>query len=162
EILKDALRIELARTPIDWNVAEPLLRKVIEKNDKDARAHYYLARFEYEQPIEDHRTAAQLGVRSPERIDKARDHLGLARQNGSPYWRTVGLEAEILDWPLRTAQARKLKPDAVAAAERVLDQLLFDPQNGAIAVAGRGEKLTGLGVADSVGISSVLITGMER
>ena len=162
DVLKEAIRSELSYTPIDWGFVEPLLRKAIELNPKDARAQYYLARFEYDQPGDDRATPLPLDRRAADRIDRARDYLAAAKQAGSPYWRTIGLEAEVLAWPLRTAAVRKLKPDAVAAAERAVDPLLFDPLTGAVAVAGRGEKLTALGAADAAGLVSVLTVGSER
>jgi predicted Zn-dependent protease len=158
DVIKEVLRFELVLSPIQWSAAEPFLRRQLEINAKDPRANYYLARFEYEQPVENQ----PLDRRDADRIEKAAALLATARQNGSPHWRTIGLEAEILDWPVRTAAARKIKPDALAAAERAVDHLLFDPQSGAVIAAGRGDKLAGIGGADALGLVSVLTTGYER
>ncbi len=162
EVVKEALRFELILPQIEWKYAEPILRNALKINPKDARANYFLARFEYEQPGDDNITPKPLDQRDPERMEKAQALLTAARQNGASYWRTVGLEAEIRDWPVRTATARKIKPDAVATAERAIDQHLFDSQNGVLPAAARGEKLAGMAPADALGLVSVLTTSYER
>lgn len=161
QVLKELLRFELVLTPIDWKFVEPALRKAVELSPDEARANYYLARHEYEQPDEATGAPAALARRTAERMDKARDHLAAARRGKAPFWRTTGLEVEILDWPVRTATARKLKPEALAAAERAVDARLFDA-GGAVEAAARGEHLAGAGAADVVGLTSVLTVGAER
>ncbi len=162
QILKEMLRFELVFTPIDWKFVEPALRKAVEINANDARANYYLARYEYEQPDDGTGAPTPLARRSAERVDRARERLAAARKGKAPYWRATGLEAEILDWPVRTAAARKVKPDAVAAAEKALDALLFDGPGAAVGAAERGEYLTALGTADVLGLVSVLTVAAER
>ncbi len=162
EIIKEVVRSEIVLGRRDWHIAEPMLRESLKFDAKDPRAHYYLALLEYDQPKPDNMTPTEREKKAGDRVEKAREHLAIAKQNGSPYWRTVGLEAEILDWTVRTAAARKLKPDAVASAEQALEQLLFDPQNGVIAVASRGENLAGFGRADGPGLVSALKIGMDR
>lgn len=163
ELVKESLRLELAVTPIDWQVVAPLLRKALEYDPADARANYYLARFEYEQPA-DNVNPRPYDLRSKDGVDRAREYLAAAKKHGAAlwFWRTAGLEAEILAWPIRTAAARKLKADAVAAAEKAVDDVLFDSQAGLVYAAARGEKLAGLGAADTRGLVSVLTVGMER
>ncbi len=162
EILKELLRSELAYIPIDWRFIEPYLRRATELEPKNARAYYYLARYEFEQPGEDGFTPTPLNRRSSERMDRAREYLNSAKDAGAAYWRTVGLETEILMWPLRTAKERKLKTEAITAAEKAVDQVLFTPETGAIDMARRGEKLTNLGIADANGIRSVLDAAFDR
>ncbi|MCS6865225.1 MAG: tetratricopeptide repeat protein [Gemmataceae bacterium] len=162
EILKELLRTELAYNPIDWRFIEPYLRRATELEPQNARAYYYLARYEYEQPGDDGFTPTPLNRRSAERMDRAREYLQSAKQSGAAYWRTVGLEIDILMWPLRTAKERKLKPEVVAAAEKAVDQLLWAPETGLIEVAGRGEKLTNFGVADANGMKSVCEAAFDR
>lgn len=162
EILKELLRSELAYTPIDWRFIEPYLRRATELEPKNARAYYYLARYEFEQPGDDGFTPTPLNRRSSERMDRAREYLTSAKNAGAAYWRAVGLETDILMWPLRTAKERKLKPEAITAAEKAVDQLLFTPDTGAIDMASRGERLTNLGIADVNGIRSVLDAAFDR
>ena len=162
EIIKEAVRSEIVLGERNWHLAEPFLREAVRIDQKDPRAQYYLARFEYDQPQSDNATPMPADKKTGERVERAREHLAIAKQNGSPYWRTVGLEAEILNWMARTAVARKLKPDAIATANQALDTLLFDTQNGVITVAARGEKLSGFGRADGPGLVSVLKIGMDR
>jgi predicted Zn-dependent protease len=161
EVLKEAVRLEVVLPNIQWRDALPLLREAIKQNPKDARAHYYLAWYEFDQP--------ESGVTSPDKkssegVKKAYEHLKEAKANDSPYWRTIGLEADILNWTTLPAviKAKHIKPDVVAADERALDQLLFEPNSGAIATAQRGEKLTGFGRADGPGLVNVLTIGMDR
>jgi predicted Zn-dependent protease len=162
EILKEAIRSDLVLGQRNWHLAEPLLRAAVKLDPKDARSHYYLARYEYDQPQADNMTPTPGDKKSSERVELARDHLAAAKANGSPYWRTVGLEAEILNWSVQTAAARKLKPDAVAAAERALDQMLFDPGSGAVGAAARGDKFAGMGTADGPAVTGVLKIAMDR
>lgn len=161
EVVKESLRLELSLLPIDWSVVAPLLRKSVEFDPADVRANYFLAQYEYEQPGETG-GPSPYERRAADRIDLAKGYLAAAKKNGAAFWRTAGLEAEIAAWPVRTAAARKLKPDVVAAAEKAVDDLMFDPQNGLVIVAGRGEKLAGLRAADTRGLVSVLAVGTER
>lgn len=168
DVVKEALRFELALNPISWEVTVPLLRKALELNPKDARANYYLARHEYEQPI-DNNTLSPYEKRSADRMEDARKFLAAAKQHGASlwFWRTAGLEAEILDWPVRTASLKakeKETPKAAAdraAAEKAIDDLLFG-DGGLVAAAGKGERLAGIGMADAKGLVSVLTVGVER
>lgn len=160
DVLKEALRYELTVSAIQWKIAEPLLRQAVKKPDsKDARAHYYLALYEFSQPDA---PVASDEKKTGERVERARKHLEAAKQNGSAYWRTIGLEAEILEWTVRTGPARKMKPEAITAADRSLEKLLFDPQTGAIAAAQHGEHLSGLGRADGPGLVTILKIGTDR
>ena len=162
EINKETLRCELILQPMHWGVTETLLRTAIELNPNDARARYYLARFEFDQPIAGTVIPTPGAKKMGDRVDLAREHLAVAKQNGSPPWRTTGLEAEILDWQLRSATTRKLKPDVIAATERTLIELLFDAKSGAIPMAARGEKLSPFGIADAHGMSQILAVAMDR
>jgi len=161
DVLKEALRVELVLPIIQWKVAEPLLRKSLELNPNDARSHYFLARFEYDQP-DDNSLPTDVKKKTSERVNRATEHLAAAKKNGAQFWRTAGLEAEILDWPVVTGAARKLKPEAIASAEKALDDLLFTSPTGLIEVAARGENLTNLGRADALGMSRTLLVGIDR
>lgn len=158
EVLKESLRLELSLPTIQWEVAEPQLRLAVKKDSSNARAQYYLALYEFSQPDSPAADDKKIG----ERVEKAREHLNAARKDAAIYWRTAGLEAEILDWTRRTGAARRLKPDAIATAERSLEALLFTPQTGAIAQAQSGEHLNQMGRADGPGLVSVLRIAMER
>jgi tetratricopeptide (TPR) repeat protein len=161
-VIKDALRWLLVQPTIDWAHAEGLLRKSIELNPKDSRAHFYLARLEFEQPVGPAATPTPGDRKAVDRVEKAREHLATLKQAGFVAWRTIGLEAAILDWNLEMLRTRKVKPNELAAAEKSLDQLLFEPEKGALALAARGEKLAGLGAADLIGIRNVVQIAMSR
>lgn len=161
EILKESLRVELVLAPIQWKFAEPFLRKSLELSPDDARTHYYLARFEFDQPFDESGVPTPATKKSTDRVDRAREHLVGARKSPAQFWRSVGLEAEILDWAVDTAAARKLKPDAVAAAEKALDEFLFGA-DGAVPAAAKGERLAGIGRSDALGLARVFLSGAER
>lgn len=161
-VVKEVVRLEVIFPQPDWKFLEPALRKARELNPNDARANYYLARFEYEQPGDDFVTPTPLAKRSAERVEKARELLAAAKKAGAPFWRVAGLEAEILDWPVRTAAERKVKPEAAATAAREVDGFLFDGPGAAVAAAGRGDHFASIGAADATGLVSVLTVGAER
>lgn len=173
DVIKEALRVELLLSPIRWQLTEQLLRKSIQLNPKDPRSQYFLARFEYDQPSGDsdfpHPDQRNLrgwrdvmAKKSAERMTKAKEHLEIARQNGAHYWRCAGLDAEILYWKVATGPARKVKSEVTDVAASELDAMLFTPNTGAIAVAGRGEHLAGMGRGDALGLSWVLGIGIDR
>ncbi|OWK35255.1 tetratricopeptide repeat protein [Fimbriiglobus ruber] len=162
DVLKDALRAELVRQPIDWGTAEPLLRAAIELNPKDSRAQYFLARFEFDQPVEGSGIPVPFDKKDTARVEKSRTHLDAARESKAPHWRVVGLETEIRSWEVRTAAARRVKAAAAATNEQALDRFLFDPADGAIGQIARKEHLTGLGRADVAGLANVLSAGLDR
>lgn len=156
EVLKEALRLEITLTPINWKFAEPLLREALKRDPSDVRAHYFLARYEFDQPREDDITPTEDRRKSSERVQLAREHLEQAKKKPVQYWRLAGLEAEILDWTVRTADSRRLKPELRAASQRQLEELLFAEPDGAIPRASRAEKFEYFGNADGQGLMQVL------
>ena len=161
-VVQEALRAELGRTPIEWVVAEPLLRRAAAADPADPRARFYLARYEFDQPAADTGRPTRPDRRAADRIGLARGHLQAARDAGAGPWRAAGLEAEIGRWEVAAAVARKAKPAALAAAERDLDTLLFGTPDGVVDKLGRGEQLVNLGRADADGLAAVLAVGMDR
>lgn len=161
EIVKDALRTELSRQPLVWRYVEPLCKATVEKNPKDPRAQYFLAKFEYDQPNNDTGVPTPFDKKATDRVEKARDHLAMAKANGAPFWRTVHLEAQILYW-LSKSPTRRAKPAEIAELNKQLDKLLFDAQDGAVALAARGAKMSPLSSYDAQGLIGVQAIAMER
>ena len=161
QVLKEGIRLEITLNPIQWKQAEPLLREALKRDPKDPRAHFFLARYEFDQPQEDGLTPTDDRRKSGERVQLAREHLEQAKKKSIHYWRTVGLEAEILDWTLRTAETRRLKPEVQAATRRQLEDLLFAEPDGAIALAQRGQKYEHFGNADGQGLLRLLRIAMS-
>lgn len=161
EVLKEGIRLEITLTPILWKHAEPLLQEALKRDPNDLRAHYFLARYEFDQPLEDGVTPTDDRRKSAERVQLAREHLEHAKKKPVQYWRVLGLETEILNWTIRTAEARRLKPETQAAARRQLEELLFSEPEGAIALAERGQKFEHFGNADGQGLLQVLRIAME-
>jgi tetratricopeptide (TPR) repeat protein len=162
EVLKEGIRLEITLNPILWKQTEPLLREALKRNPSDPRAHYFLARYEFDQPLEDGVTPTDDRRKSGERVQLAREHLEQAKKKSVHYWRTVGLEAEILDWTLRTAEARRLKPETQAATRRQLEELLFAEPAGAIPLAQSGQKYEHFGNADGQGLLRLLRIAMSH
>lgn len=161
QVLKASLRTELS-PPINWLIAEQFLRWGVESDPKDPRAQFYLARCEFEQPDAQNIPTAS-DKKNADRVKKAADHLKIAQDNKSPYWRSVGLQADILRWQAANASRKaKADPAATAAAEAALDKLLFDSPGGALATAQRGEKIDTFGTADTAGALEILATAMTR
>lgn len=154
EVIKDLTRLELSRQPLDWTVVENLLEGTIKLNPKDARAHYFLAKFEFEQPsASTNWQPLPADKRAGERVAKVREHLDQAKANGSPYWRTVHLEADLLAWQLDDAKRGKNKTD-IDNRRQSLEKLLFDA-DGTLAKASKGDKFTALSAYDVDGIFGV-------
>ncbi len=162
DVLREALRLEITLTPINWKFTEPLLREGLKQNPDNPRVRYFLARYEFDQPQEDGFTPTEERRRSTERVEQAKEHLAVAKKNSPQFWRVAGLEAEILHWTIRTADSRRVKPEVRAAAEKQLDELLFTPDTGLVALLSRGEKLANFGQADSVGIARTLRIALDR
>jgi Tfp pilus assembly protein PilF len=154
DVIRDLTRVELSRLPLDWPVVEPLLRNTIKLKPEDARAHYFLAKFEFEQPSASAGWApTPADKRDAERVGQVRDHLEQAKKHGSPYWRTALLEAELLAWQLDDAKKSKNK-SAIDSRRQALDALLYG-EKGALAKAIRGDHFTALSLYDVAGIFGV-------
>lgn len=152
EVLREAIRLEITLTPINWKFAEPLLQEALKEDPSNFRTRYFLARYEFDQPQEDGMTPTTAERKSMERVQLAREHLEIAKKNPVQYWRVIGLEAEILNWTVHTADARRLKAETRQAAQQQLWDLLFAEPDGAIARATRGEKFEHFGNLDSAGL----------
>ena len=161
-VLKEGIRLEITLNPIQWKQAEPLLREALKRDPNDPRAHFFLARYEFDQPLDDGVTPTEDRRKSGERVQRAREHLEQAKKKSIHYWRTVGLETEILDWTLRTAETRRLKPEVQAATRRQLEELLFAEPDGAIALAQRDQKYENFGNADVQGLLRLLRIAMSQ
>ncbi len=163
EVVKDVTRLELAKLiGMRWELLDKLLPANLTVNPKDHRAHYFLAVREFEQ----HEVVEQMwqptppAKRSGERMAKAREHLDEAKKNGSPFWRTVHLDAEIVAWQLEEAKKGRNKSTAEART-KALNALLFDA-DGALDKAARGDKFAGLSVYDVRGILGVHLLAVRH
>jgi hypothetical protein len=154
--VQDALRVSLSMPALNWADVEPFCRAAVRRDPKDSRAQFTLARFEFEQPVGGGPTPP--AKRDRERVEKAREHLKLAKDAGSPYWRTVHLEAQVLRW-LAADTARRSKP--ADAFDRDVRALLLDDRDGALARADRGEKFSPLAKPDVDGIVGVHLIAAE-
>jgi predicted Zn-dependent protease len=161
EYLKDATRMVLAMQPIDWSFAESVLRDTVKLNPKDARANFFLAKYDFEQPSESSRWApTDPGRRDRNRVADAAKSLEAAKAAGAPYWRVVHMEAEMLEW--EAADEAKNKQKAAAEAKRrSLEALLFG-KDGALDRASRGMHFDPLSTYDARGILAVHHIAMRQ
>jgi predicted Zn-dependent protease len=155
ELLKDAVRLELSLQPIDWQYAEPLLRQIVKLNPKDGRAHFFLARYNFEQP-----DASAGGLptaydrRDLPRVEEAKASLKAAKENGQPFWRVAYMEADIANWELAEAKKGKNR-SSIELKTQALEGLLFG-RDGLLDRATRGVGLTNaLSVVDAGGLFGV-------
>ena len=156
EVVKEALRVELSLQPLIWQFAEKLCRDAVKLNEKDARAHYFLALFEFEQPILASNVSTPADKRDATRVDKAREHLEKARANGAPYWRVAGLEAAMLQWQMTETKKGK----GAERAAKALDALLHG-KDAALDKASRGIAFSPLSVYDFRGLLGVQLIAMK-
>jgi predicted Zn-dependent protease len=162
ELNKEITRVEISINPVNWKSAEPILRNTIRLNsdiDKQkprelSRAHYFLAKYYFEQPTE------SLGwyptppdKREHGKITEAKTHLEAAKKYGAPYWRTAHLEADILGWELMDAKKGKNKSN-IESTTKALETALF-AKEGILDRASKKEQYTALSELDVRGIFGV-------
>jgi hypothetical protein len=160
ELTRDALRIELVLQPMQWNRIEKLCMMSLKSDPKDSRALYFLAKYEFDQPGSDGEAGSlTYENRDPMRIARAKEYMAAARAAGSPYWRSVHLEAEILNWLSR--DARKRDPVRANAYQDELRALILGQPNGAFEKAKRGEQWTNLSGHDIRAIAAIPAFAVE-
>jgi hypothetical protein len=161
-VQQETLRMELLEPFWNWTNIERICRRIINLDDKNLRAHYYLARFDFEQYQEgkilndkQEPVAAFIPTdprkRSRDRVNAAGEHLEILRQAPDTLiWRTLALDAQINRW---------LATDAAASGRetRKLDNeyrnLLWNTDTGVMARASRQE---GFAVLSSVDFNGLL------
>lgn len=154
DVIKDALRTELVVQPERWQNIDRYCRALIAINPKDGRANYFLARIEFMQ-------AGSGDKKSAERMRAAAEHIEAAKSATppTPYWRTVFLESQILEWQVTDEAKRKSgQPEKVAGQ---LQQLIFNEKDGALAKAARGDHLDALSRYDVEGLFGIHMVATE-
>ncbi len=157
----EALRL-VSGEPYDWSLIQPRAANIIDNIDKEnVRARYYLAKYEFEQPVESNRwQPTEPKNRSRERVEEALKHLQFVKAAPAfPVWRTLYLEAEINSWLAR--EGRGANKDAVNKDVERLRNTLFDPKEGALARAARQENFKALSKEDIRGIEGLHAKAIE-
>jgi len=150
-VLLDALRIEMLLSTFDWMAVERLSRSLLLVDPDNTRAHLLLARYEFEQPREETGKPLPPRERDRSRVLEARAHLEQAKKSAIfPLWRTLFLQAEILNWLARVKPSAS-QNDAVNDVKLMRDQL-FDSDTGALDRARKREAFDLLGGPDVEGI----------
>jgi len=169
-VQQEALRLELMMDRPDWGQVERLAKNVLEVDQKNVRANYFLARIEYLQPQESKSfTPLPEKDRSRERVEKAREHLQVVREaKDFPLWRTLYLDSQIVQW-----LAKKLPPMSSVNARKAEEQLredlrkiYFEPNMGALDRAKNQEAFVSLSKVDVDGLiglhEDAVKLGLER
>jgi hypothetical protein len=141
-VLKDAVRLELTSPPFDWERLSKNLSAMLELDAKDARAHYWLARYDFFQPQKDAKGYEDTdpSKRSLERVDRSLRAVRKAKELGTqPPWRLIDLEARALEW--LADKTLKKKATEPARAEEELRILILNPSDGAAAILRKSDKL---------------------
>ncbi len=140
-LLREALLTETMLPSLNWGQIERIARQSLEIEPNDPWSLYLLARFDFDQPSANGRAnpTAPAKKRSRERVLQARQYVERLKSTPSyPLWRTLFLEAEIVQW-LRD-DAEQSNAARREAEEETLRTLLFGPK-GALARSASGEGL---------------------
>lgn len=160
ELILDSLRIELVMQPMQWLRIEKLCMMSLKVNKDDARALYFLAKFEFDQPGSDGEAGSlTYENRDPTRISRAKEYMAAARKAGAPYWRSIHLEAEILNW--LSKDARKRDPVRANAYQEELRALISGQPDGAMERAKRGDQWKNLSIHDVRAIATIPAFALE-
>jgi predicted Zn-dependent protease len=175
ELVQDALRAELMAVNKDWTMIHRLAtfsqQNSLKPDDKqagqeDARALYLLARIEYEQP-DLRNVIPPLSTRSRDRMERA---LPLVRKlkelPDAPLWRTLHLEAKILEWFVVHEWSKDKTKTETQRREKLdeLHRLLLTPGTGAVSRARKGEGIDEskpLHSWDVEGVLGILLMAVE-
>jgi predicted Zn-dependent protease len=161
DVQVEALRLCLSfGEPYDWSLIQRLATNIIESDKKNVRARYFLARYEFEQPLESTGKPTEPKKRSRDRVEEALKHLQYVKEApNSPVWRTLNLEAEINSWLAR--ESRQANAESVKEDTRRLRTALFDGTSGALARARRKENFTALSNEDINGLINLHRRALE-
>jgi len=160
ELILDALRVELVMQPMQWTRIERLCMMSLKVHPNDARSLYFLAKFEFDQPGSDGEAGSlTYENRDPTRVARAKEYMTAARAAGAPYWRSIHLEAEILQW--LSKDARKRDPVRANAYRDELRTMILGQPDGAMERAKRGDQWTNLSILDVRAIAAIPAFALE-
>jgi hypothetical protein len=131
ELLTDSLRVELQMQPVSWSGVAALAKKINERQPKNARALYLLARYELEQPDVNGGAPAPSAKRDAVRLAKAEQHLQALKATGELPWRTSYLEAQILQGKVEQA-VRDRDSARIAAARDAWERWMWPESAGVL------------------------------
>ncbi|MFO0970111.1 MAG: tetratricopeptide repeat protein [Gemmataceae bacterium] len=154
----EVLRNELFLPTPNWQLLADMSEKILAKDDKDARCHYLLARYDFEQPRPDKRsTPAPEEKRSRDRVLNARTHLAKVEATKDyPLWRTLHLKAKIDAW-LARRYAEGKNVELAAQEEKTLRTLLAEAAEHAKA----GDGLKNMSGWDIDGLLDLTVMGVS-
>lgn len=160
DIVREALRVRLSLDPPRWALISQLAQATLVQSPDDTRAHYLLARIDFEQ-FDDQNLPTPPDRRDPDRVLKAAKALAASKKSGDyPVWRTLDLDVRITRWLLAQPPAKRPGVDAAAETARLRD-LLFDPATGALARAAAGEAFDGMSRFDVAGVMDLHRAAVE-
>lgn len=150
DVLREAIATEIQIEPLQWNYIHAFATTLFELDPSDERAHYLVARLEYEQPVaiksgEGTATMPMPHVkRSRDRMLKGIEIVSKLKTKEQPIrWRTLYLEAQMYAWLGQYYhQPTQNKPDAEREAQQQLRTILFDPEKGVLHRTQLEEKLS--------------------
>jgi hypothetical protein len=138
DIHKEWFRVLLGIEPTNWPLVAQQSRVALDINPKDVRAHYLLARVEFEQ-FDEKGQPTKPDKRDPQRVLKARQHLEESKKAETyPYWRTADLDVQIGRWLVAQPADKRPGIDPAREAARIRE-ILFEPKAGALARAAARE-----------------------
>ena len=132
EILRETLRSEAMQGEPDqwhWATIRQAATAMLKLQPGDIRAHYMLALYEFEQPI-DETAPLKWEARSKDRVHQARIYtVELKKLCKQPLWRVLYLELQTYDWMIRS-RSGDLTLEEWKWENNEFRRLLFDPQTG--------------------------------
>jgi lipopolysaccharide biosynthesis regulator YciM len=181
ELQREALAMEVSRgEPPYWPAVKVAAGHIIQKENSldptqkiepDARAHFMMARLEFEQPTpsgneKENWKSTPIAKRSKDRVLRARQHIEDLKKVEKPLrWRSLYLEAQTRLWMIdyyRTGQ----QPSSTdrLQEELALRVLLFDEDHGILrrALQDKDTKLTRLTRLDLDGMLELHKLAMEK
>lgn len=148
-IQQESLRLELLTEKYDWTRIEFLSRNLVAIDPRNVRARYLVARIELAIEMQDVVHPGKAPNR--ERLDAAREHLAVIKQAPSyPLWRVMLLEARAEQWA--TLAAAGPRETRTIRTSKKLADLLFHPEQGALARAANRDSFGTLGRFDVEGL----------
>lgn len=160
DVQLDALRLTLMTQPISWDHVERIGKAILALKPDDSRAKYLLARVDFEQPDQRTHRPTPPEKRSRERVLVASRTIDEVKADPKfPVWRTDYLRASIHRWLMKNPVGDREKGQRDEL--KILDGLLLDPFNGALARMRKGQGFDNLGAWDSEGILGLYVMATE-
>lgn len=160
DVQMDALRLALMVSPIRWDEVEKYCKAILEIRPDESRAKYLLAKIDFEQPEQNTNRPVSPEKRSPERIKSALRLIDEVRTDLKfPIWRTEHLKANIHQALLK-GHAKNREKEYLEELD-ILDRILLDESNGALAKIRDNYKLERLGSWDSEGVLALQTMAAE-